>query len=86
MAAAAIVGEDDPADTPVEVARVDAPLAGETLAESAVRSRTGVTVITTERDGEVITGITPEFVPEPGDTFVVVGTGAGIARFEGLEA
>ena len=89
MAAAAILEEraEHPAtDTQVGVARASAPgLEGETLAESDVRGRTGVTVIAVERGEEVITGITPEFVPEAEDTFVVVGTDEGIARFENLE-
>jgi K+/H+ antiporter YhaU regulatory subunit KhtT len=87
MAAAAIVGEgDSPTDTQVGVARASAPgLAGETLAESAVRERTGVTVIAVERNGEVIAGITPGFVPDAEDTFVV-GTEERIARSEALKA
>lgn len=88
MAAAAILENENAAtDTRVGVARANAPgLVGETLADAAVRGRTGVTVIAVERDDEVITGITPEFVPEAGDSFVVVGTDEGIEQFEDIES
>lgn len=76
-------GETLPTETQVEVARTSNPaLAGRSLAETGVRSETGVTIIAVERDDDVLTGITPSFVPERDDTFIAVGTAEDLRRFE----
>jgi K+:H+ antiporter subunit KhtT len=46
---------------------------GRTLAEAALRKRTGVTVIAILRESESIAGAQPEDVILAGDTIVVVG-------------
>lgn len=69
-------------DTHVEVIRTTAPqLAGQTLAEARVRERTDCTVVAVQRDGEVVTNLSPTFRVRPGDELVVVGTDAATNRF-----
>jgi len=64
------------------VARTSAPrLAGESLGDADIRSRTGCTVVAIERDGEVFTDLGPEFVIESGDTLVVAGTDEAVNAF-----
>lgn len=48
-------------------------LAGKTLAESAIRSRTGATVIGRWKDGEFETGLSANTQLEPGNLLVAVG-------------
>jgi TrkA domain protein len=51
-----------------------------------LRGQTGVSIVAIVRDGETIASPPPEFVLQPGDTAVVVGTPAGIRRaFELLQ-
>ena len=67
----------------VEVVRQRVPaLAGETIGEADIRSKTGCTVVTIERDGEAITDIGPETTIESGDDLVIVGTDEGIRSLE----
>jgi Trk K+ transport system NAD-binding subunit len=56
-------------------------LVGQTLAESKVRTRTGVTVIAVERDGEILTGIDPSFTIREGDAVLITGTQEEINQF-----
>jgi Trk K+ transport system NAD-binding subunit len=67
----------------VEVVRQRVPaLVGETIGEANIRSKTGCTVVTIERDGEAITDIGPETTIESGDDLVIVGTDEGIRSLE----
>jgi len=52
----------------------DSPLAGETLADANVRRETGVSVIAVQRADETISNPGPDFVLQPGDILVTVGT------------
>ena len=54
------------------------PFAGRTLGDTALRSRTGVSVVAVVRDGDTFPSPAPDFQLEPGDTAVVVGTPEGI--------
>ena len=80
--------EDEPGaalDERSRVVRTHAPaLAGQTLAEAEIRTRTGVTVIAIERDGEVITDIDSSFTLRADDEIVVVGVDEDIDQFESL--
>lgn len=68
-----------------QIVHTQAPkLAGQTLAESKVRTRTGVTVIAVEREGEIITGIDPSFTVREGDAMLISGTQEEIDLFTGL--
>jgi len=72
-------------DTQIEVVRTTAPgLAGETLGEADVRSRTGCTVVGVERDGSLQTDLGADFRLEAGDELVVAGTDDGVNRFREL--
>ena len=57
---------------------------GQTLAEAEIRTRTGVTVIAIERDGEVITDIDSSSTLRADDEIVVVGVDEDIDQFESL--
>jgi Trk K+ transport system NAD-binding subunit len=84
MIASAVLDDEDviTRGTQIEVIRTRAPaLAGQTLAEAQVPTRTGCTVIAAERDGEVLTDLGPEFRVHPGDELVVAGTDEGTNRF-----
>ncbi len=62
-------------DKQIEVVRTTAPrLAGESLRDADVRSRTGCTVIAVDRNGEVITDLGPNFVIQSDDQLVIAGT------------
>jgi Trk K+ transport system NAD-binding subunit len=80
--------EDEPGaalDERSRVVRTHAPaLAGQTLAEAEIRTRTGVTVIAIERDGEVITDIDSSSTLRADDEIVVVGVDEDIDQFESL--
>jgi Trk K+ transport system NAD-binding subunit len=72
-------------DTQVEVVRTRASeLAGRTLHDADVRSRTGCTVVAVERDGEVVTDVGPSFRVRAGDELVVAGPADGIGQFTQL--
>jgi Trk K+ transport system NAD-binding subunit len=65
--------------TQVEVVRTSAePIAGRSLSEVDLRTRTGCTVIAVERDGEVIADVDGDFVVRSGDELVVAGPDAAI--------
>lgn len=69
-------------ETQVELVRMSAPrLRGQTLAEADIRARTNCTVLAAERDGELLTGITPEFVVREADMLVVAGNDEAIDAF-----
>ena len=84
MLASSILEEEDvlSLDHQVEVIRTEAPaLAGRTLGDADVRSRTGCTVVGVERDGTVFTDLGPDFLVEAGDDLIVAGTDEGTRRF-----
>ncbi|MFC4553148.1 MULTISPECIES: potassium channel family protein [Halorussus] len=84
MLASTILEEEEviSMDKQVELVRTTAPeLAGQTLAEADIRSRTGCTVIAVERDGEVITDLGPDFRLWREDAVVVAGTDDGVNEF-----
>lgn len=72
-------------DKQIRIARLPAPgLAGETLAEAAVRGETGCTVVAIHRGEETITDFDPAaFQFDPGDGVTVAGTDDSITAFEG---
>ena len=60
------------------------PAIGLTLAESALRARTGVTVIAILREPEPVSGARPEDVVQRGDTLVAVGKAGQFSEFRRL--
>ena len=62
------------------------PWIGKTLAESAFRAKTGITIIAILRDPEPISGAQPHHVLERGDTLVTVGKAGQYAAFRRLLA
>lgn len=56
-----------------------APYDGHTLGESALRTRTGVSVVAVVRGAVVHPSPRPDFVFAGSDVLIVVGTGAGLA-------
>ena len=87
MLASVILEDEDviSMDQQVEIVRVGAEnLGNTTLGEANIRSRTGVTVIAIERDGEVVTQLGPADRIEPDDRLVIAGTDAGVDRFTDL--
>jgi Trk K+ transport system NAD-binding subunit len=83
MLADTILGEDVISyETQIEIVRISAPaFVGQTLAEAAIRERTGCTVIAVEREESVRTDLGPDFEIERGDTLVVVGTDEDLLAF-----
>ena len=68
--------------TNIEVVRTTVPgLVGKTLGDSDVRERTGCTVVAVERDGDLLTDLTPDFRAREGDEFIVAGTDEGTNEF-----
>jgi TrkA domain protein len=59
----------------------DDTLAGTSIGSVDVRQRTGATIAAIERAGEVVQSPGPEFVFEPGDRLVVVGSRETLAAF-----
>ena len=59
-------------------------LAGQSLAEGDLRARINCTVVAVERDGALIRGVAPDFVPQYDDTQIVVGRAADVHRFNEL--
>ena len=57
---------------------------GRTLREAALRSETGVSIVAIVRGDETVPAPGPDFILEPGDTAVVVGTPQGIERLAAL--
>ncbi len=67
----------------VKTIRQQAPaLDGLSIGEANIRGRTGCTVVTIEREKEVVTDIGPDTTIHPGDELVVVGTDEAINAFE----
>ncbi|WP_254524907.1 cation:proton antiporter regulatory subunit [Natrinema caseinilyticum] len=62
----------------------ESDFAGQRLAESNIRERTGVSIVAIQRDDELISPPTPETVIEVGDTLVVIGDREDCAEFEEL--
>ena len=62
------------------------PAIGHTLAESALRARTGVTVIAILREPEPVSGARPEDVIQEDDTLVAVGKAGQFSQFRRLLA
>lgn len=83
LLASTILGEDVLSfDKQIEVVRAPAgPLADETLAEADIRARTGVTVVAVERDGDLLTGMDPDFRLAAGDELVVAGPDEAVTSF-----
>ncbi|WP_128478717.1 potassium channel family protein [Halorussus pelagicus] len=72
-------------DKQIEIVRTAAPkIAGQTLAETDIRSRTSCTVVAVERDGSVLTGVGPEFRFQRDDDVIVAGTEEAVGRFAAL--
>jgi len=79
---------DDEVLTPelqIELVRTTAPgLAGTSLADTDVRTRTGCTVVAAERDGRLLTDVGADFAVAEDDTLIVAGSDEGIGRFNEL--
>lgn len=58
----------------------ESPYVGRTIGEARIRTRTGVSVVAVIRDDEPFPAPGPDFMIEPSDTLVVVGTSDGINR------
>ncbi|GIU84221.1 MAG: potassium transporter TrkA [Acidimicrobiales bacterium] len=56
-------------------------LAHHSIAEREIRRKTGVSIVAVVREGRAIPAPSPEFVLEPGDTAVLVGTPEGLEAF-----
>ena len=87
MLASTILEDEDviSMDQQVEIIRTDAgELAGTTLGDGEVRSRTGCTVVAVERNGTVLTDLGPDAEISRGDSLVIAGTDAGVKRFKQL--
>ena len=87
MLASTILEDEDviSMDQQVEIIRTDAgELAGTTLGDGDVRSRTGCTVVAVERNGTVLTDLGPDVRIQYGDSLVIAGTDAGVNRFKQL--
>ncbi|WP_254761878.1 potassium channel family protein [Natrinema marinum] len=71
-------------DRGINVVRLPAGrLAGRTVVDAAVRSRTGCTVVAAVRDGETITAFDPSaFVLEGDDEVILAGTDESVQSFE----
>ncbi|MCX2819432.1 MAG: Trk K+ transport system NAD-binding subunit [Methanobacteriota archaeon] len=82
MASAVLDNGEEPTRSHVKVVETEAPgLTGGTLGGADVRSETGCTVVAVERDGEVVTNLTPGFRFEEGDELVIAGTDESIRGF-----
>ena len=57
------------------------PLIGKTLAEAALRAKTGITIIAILREPEPVSGAQPNDVIQKGDTLVSVGKAGQYAAF-----
>jgi K+/H+ antiporter YhaU regulatory subunit KhtT len=69
-------------ETQFEIIRTaDHTFDGRTLAETAIRERTGATVVAAERDGELLTNLGPEFTIERDDVLIVAGSDEAVNDF-----
>lgn len=57
------------------------PLIGKTLAEAALRAKTGITIIAILREPEPVSGAQPNDVIQQGDTLVTVGRAGQYSAF-----
>jgi trk system potassium uptake protein len=64
--------------------RAPAEAVGKTLAESALRSRYGITVVGTKRQGEDFVYARPETVVKDGDLLIVAGETTSVERFAAI--
>jgi TrkA domain protein len=64
--------------------RPGSPYAGQAIADTQARSRTGVSIVAILRGDRAIPAPTPDAGLEPGDTLVVVGTADGIKELSKL--
>jgi K+:H+ antiporter subunit KhtT len=64
--------------------RPGSPYAGQAIADTQARSRTGVSIVAIVRGDGAIPAPTPDVRLEPGDTLVVVGTAQGIKELAKL--
>jgi TrkA domain protein len=60
------------------------PLIGKTLAEAALRAKTGITIIAILREPEPVSGAQPNDVIQHGDTLVTVGKAGQYAAFHNI--
>ena len=60
------------------VVDTDGPYAGKKIGDARIRTRTGVSVVAVLRGDMAFPAPGPDFLMEPGDTLVVVGTAEGI--------
>jgi TrkA domain protein len=60
------------------------PFAGRTIADTELRTRTGVSIIALLRESGAIPAPTPDQAFEAGDTVIVVGTLDGVREAEAL--
>lgn len=64
------------------VVATGSPFDGRTLGDTALRSRTGVSVVAVMRAGQVHPSPTPDFTLTAGDLLVAVGTSEGLDQAE----
>lgn len=65
-----------------EFVRTEAPaLEGQTLSEAHIRNKTGCTVVSVERNGELVMDLGPNFTIEAGDVLIGLGGETAIERF-----
>ena len=62
------------------------PFDGRTLGDTQTRTRTGASIVAVVRSGGIIASPRPDFVFNPGDLVVVVGTADGAQATSGLFA
>ena len=61
--------------------RVPPALQGQTLAESGIGAKTGMSVVALKKDDETISRLMPSVVLEPGMEILLIGSSAQIQRF-----
>jgi len=64
--------------------QAESPLAGRSIADSAVRTQTGASVVSVLRDGAFQASPGPDFLLSPGDLIAVIGTHAARVAFQRL--
>jgi Trk K+ transport system NAD-binding subunit len=86
MLASTILGEEMLTyDQQIALVRASVgPFAGQTLAGADIRSRIGVTVVAIERDGALITELSPDFELQDGDEAIVAGPDEAVTSFTAL--
>ncbi|MFW5918664.1 MAG: potassium channel family protein, partial [Halanaeroarchaeum sp.] len=87
MIASAVIEEEEVLSfkNQVEVVRTRAPeLVGRSIGDARIRSRTDCTVVSIERDGEVLTDVGPDVRIVEDDDLIIAGPDEGIRRFNEL--